>query len=147
MDALAAWSGTQSRPPSSHDELAPTVTARGLDLHLSRSEVCAALIGGAQRHCTCRQHSAASALAVPTASSLENLGWDDAMLLLRSEPRERAVRGGSAHQWLLRETGHPVATSLLEAVDPAQAAVMLLSADRCPSPGAYVARGRWLRGW
>lgn len=125
-DALAAWSGTQSLLSMFfHDELVPTVTARGLDLHLSRVDGLRDSIGGGPKAPHLQAHLAA--LGVGGADCvLIGDSVDDADAAVEVGAAVVLYAGGFTHESLLRETGHPVATSLLEAVDLAQAAVMLV---------------------
>ncbi len=125
-DALAAWSGTQSLLSMFfHHELVPAVTARGLDLHLSRVDGLRDSIGGGPKAPHLQAHLAALGVA-GTDCVLIGDSVDDADAAVEVGAAVVLYAGGFTHENLLRETGHPVATSLLEAVDMARAAVMLV---------------------
>jgi phosphoglycolate phosphatase-like HAD superfamily hydrolase len=126
-DAIAAWSGSQSvLSMFFHDELVPAVTAHGLDRHLSRVDGLRDTIGGGPKAPHLRAHL--TALGVPGADCvLIGDSVDDAHAADEVGAAVVLYAGGFTHESLLRETGHPVATSLLEAVAMARAAVMLVA--------------------
>jgi phosphoglycolate phosphatase-like HAD superfamily hydrolase len=124
-DAIAAWSGSQSLLSMFfHDELVPAVTAHGLNRHLSRVDGLRDTIGGGpkaphlQAHLTALGVSGADCVligdSVDDAHAADDVG---AAVVLYA--------GGFTQETRLRETGRPVATSLVEAVMLARAVAVL----------------------
>ncbi len=126
-NAIAAWSGTQSLLSMFfHDELVPAVAERGLELHLSRVDGLRDSIGGGPKAPHLQAHLGALGVA-GTDCVLIGDSVDDAHAASAVGAAVVLYAGGFTHESRLRETGYPVATSLLEAVDMAHAAVMLVA--------------------
>jgi phosphoglycolate phosphatase-like HAD superfamily hydrolase len=112
-DAIAAWPETQSLLSMFfHHELVPVVSGLGLEPHLSRVDGLRDTLGGGPKAPHLRAH-------------LDALGVSSATL----------YAGGFTDEARLRGTGHPVATTLLEAVAMARAAV---GVDASPDPTSHV---------
>jgi phosphoglycolate phosphatase-like HAD superfamily hydrolase len=124
-DAIAAWSGSQSLLSMFfHDDLVPAVAARGLDPFLSRVDGLRDTIGGGPKAPHLQAHL--TALGVSGADCvLIGDSVDDAHAADEVGAAVVLYAGGFTHEDRLRETGRPVATSLVEAVTLAHAAVVL----------------------
>jgi phosphoglycolate phosphatase-like HAD superfamily hydrolase len=120
VEAINAWSGTQSLLSMwFHDELLPEVSRRGLAERLVRIDGLRATVGGGHK-------------AEHLVEHLEALGVkpDDTILIGDSADDAHAAEavgaacvlygGGFTHPDRLRETGVPVAGSLVEAVSIAR---------------------------
>jgi phosphoglycolate phosphatase-like HAD superfamily hydrolase len=124
-EAIAAWTGSQSLLSMFfHDELVPAVTALGLDPHLSRVDGLRDTIGGGPKAPHLQAHLAA--LGISGADSvLIGDSVDDAHAADEVGAAAILYAGGFTHEARLRDTGWPVATSLVQAVTMAHAAVAL----------------------
>lgn len=122
LDALAAWRGTQSLLSMyHHHELVPIVNRYGLGVHLSRIDGLRDRVGGGSKLPHLRAHLAA--IEVPaTDCVLIGDSVDDAEAAVAVGARVVLYAGGITELDRLRQTGQPVATTLVEAVDYALAA-------------------------
>jgi len=123
-DAVAAWSGSQSLLSMFfHDELVPAVAVRGLDLHLSRVDGLRDTIGGGPKAPHLHAHLTALGLSGADCVLIGD-SIDDAHAAEEVGAAVILYAGGFTHESQLRETGRPVATSLVEAVKLAHAAAV-----------------------
>jgi len=122
LEAIAAWPGTQSLLSMFfHDELVATVTVRGLDRHLSRVDGLRATVGGGPKAPHLRAHLGALGLT-GTDCVLIGDSVDDAEAADEVGAGCVLYTGGFTAETLLRDTGRPVARTLIEAVTLAAAA-------------------------
>ncbi|HLT12064.1 MAG TPA: HAD hydrolase-like protein [Micromonosporaceae bacterium] len=121
LDAIAAWTGTQSLLSMYfHDELVTAVTRHGLASYLCRVDGLRARVGGGPKAPHLRAHL--DALAVdPADCVLIGDSIDDAEAASAVGARVVLYEGGFTHPERLRATGLPVARTLLEAVAHASA--------------------------
>jgi phosphoglycolate phosphatase-like HAD superfamily hydrolase len=117
MDAIAAWTGTQSLLSMFfHDELLPAVDRFGLAALLSRVDgLRGATVGGGPKAPHLREHLAAQGLRGADCVLIGD-SVDDAHAAIEVGAAVVLYRGGFTHDEALRATGQPVATTLLEAV-------------------------------
>jgi phosphoglycolate phosphatase-like HAD superfamily hydrolase len=122
LDAIGAWSGTQSLLSMFfHEELVPQVHALGLTDHLSRVDGLRG-VGGGSKAPHLEAHLAALGFAGP-ACVLIGDSVDDAHAAVAVGARVVLYSGGFTDAALLRQTGAPVADTLLDAVALAGEAV------------------------
>jgi phosphoglycolate phosphatase-like HAD superfamily hydrolase len=116
IEAMTAWRGTQSLLSMYfHDELIPAVTARGIHLRLSRMDGLRETHGGGPKAPHLRAHL--DALGLPGGECvLIGDSVDDAHAAEEVGATSVLYVGGFTHEDILRATGRPVATTLLEAV-------------------------------
>jgi phosphoglycolate phosphatase-like HAD superfamily hydrolase len=115
-DAIAAWTGTQSLLSMFfHDELMSVVTAHGLHPHLSRVDGLKVPVGGGPKAPHLREHLDALGLAGPECVLIGD-SVDDAHAAAEVGAAAVLYAGGFTHVDVLRATGLPVATTLVEAV-------------------------------
>jgi phosphoglycolate phosphatase-like HAD superfamily hydrolase len=134
-DAIAAWPETQSLLSMFfHHELVPVVSGLGLEPHLSRVDGLRDTLGGGPKAPHLRAHL--DALGVSSATCvLIGDSVDDAHAATDVGAAVVLYAGGFTDEARLRGTGHPVATTLLEAVVMARAAV---GVDASPDPTSHV---------
>lgn len=123
--AVEAWSGSQSLLSMyRHHELVPAVSARGLHSYLSRVDGLRDSAAGGPKAPHLRAHLAALDV---TAADCVLIGdsVDDADAAAEVGAAAILYAGGFTDEARLRDTGRPVAHSLVEAVDLAIAAVAL----------------------
>jgi phosphoglycolate phosphatase-like HAD superfamily hydrolase len=116
LDAMAAWSGTQSLLSMfRHDELVPAVQRYGLTQRMLRVDGLRSAVGGGSKAPHLKAHL--DLLGV-TGDECVLIGdsVDDADAAVEVGARVVLYEGGFTHPSQLRATGHPVATSLLMAV-------------------------------
>jgi phosphoglycolate phosphatase-like HAD superfamily hydrolase len=115
-DAMATWAGTQSLLSMwFHEELVPLVATHGLHTHLSRVDGLQATIGGGSKAPHLRAHLDALGLAGPECVLIGD-SVDDAHAAQSVGAVAILYAGGFTDPDRLRDTGLPVATTLLEAV-------------------------------
>jgi phosphoglycolate phosphatase-like HAD superfamily hydrolase len=123
-DALAAmdsWAGTQSLLSMfHHHDLVPAVDARGLTGRLARVDGLRQSVGGGSKAPHLRAHLTALGLDGPECVLIGD-SVDDAHAALEVGARVVLYDGGFTHGDLLRTTGQPTVSSLLEAVQYALA--------------------------
>jgi phosphoglycolate phosphatase-like HAD superfamily hydrolase len=116
LEAIAAWPGTQSLLSMFfHRELVPVVTRHGLHLHLSRIDGLHDEVGGGSKLPHLNAHLAALELKGPDCVLIGD-SVDDAEAAESVGARIVLYGGGFTDAERLRETGLPVAETLVEAV-------------------------------
>lgn len=120
LDAMAAWPGSQSLLSMFfHDDLVPLVERHGLSDRLARVDGLPGTIGGHRKATYLAEHLAA--LEMPGERCvLIGDSVDDAHAAEAVGARCVLYAGGFTDPSLLRETGLPVATTLVEAVEIAR---------------------------
>ena len=114
--AIGAWSSSQSLLSMwFHHELVPLVTGHGLDVRLSRVDGLRDLIGGGPKAPHLRAHLDALGLVGPECVLIGD-SLDDAHAAESVGARIVLYAGGFTDLRRLRESGLPVAATLLEAV-------------------------------
>jgi phosphoglycolate phosphatase-like HAD superfamily hydrolase len=114
--AITAWTGTQSLLSMwFHHELVPLVTTHGLDGRLSRVDGLREVIGGGSKAPHLRAHLDALGFVGPECVLIGD-SVDDADAAQSVGARVVLYAGGFTDPHRLRDTGLPVATTLLEAV-------------------------------
>jgi phosphoglycolate phosphatase-like HAD superfamily hydrolase len=114
--AIAAWTGTQSLLSMwFHHELVPLVTTHGLDERLSRVDGLRDVIGGGSKAPHLRAHLDALGFVGPECVLIGD-SVDDADAAQSVGARIVLYAGGFTDPDRLRDTGLPVAKSLVEAV-------------------------------
>jgi phosphoglycolate phosphatase-like HAD superfamily hydrolase len=122
LDAIGAWSGTQSLLSMFfHHELVPVVTEHGLLDRLQRVDGLRDAVGGGPKEPHLRAHLEALQLRGDECVLIGD-SIDDAEAAESVGARVVLYRGGFTDEARLRATGLPVATTLLEAIDYALAA-------------------------
>lgn len=122
LTALGSWTGSQSLLSMfRHGELVPVVTRHGLDPHLRRVDGLRDRIGGGSKTPHLLSHLAALDLAGPDCVLIGD-SVDDADAADAVGARIVLYAGGITDEVRLRQTGRPVATTLVEAVSYALAA-------------------------
>ena len=122
LTALGSWTGSQSLLSMYfHRELVPVVTRHGLDGHLRRVDGLRDRVGGGSKTPHLLAHLAALDLAGPDCVLIGD-SVDDADAAAAVGARIVLYAGGITHEARLRQTGLPVATTLVDAVSYASAA-------------------------
>ncbi len=122
-DAITAWTGSQSLLSMFfHDELVPLVTSHGLHERLSRVDGLRLRVGGGPKAPHLRKHLDELGLKGSDCGLIGD-SVDDAHAAQEVGAGIVLYAGGFTHPDTLRSTGFPVATSLVEAVTLASAAV------------------------
>ena len=113
---MESWVGTQSLLSMfRHHDLVPAVGARGLTGRLSRVDGLREAMGGGSKAPHLRAHLAALGLEGAECVLIGD-SVDDAHAALEVGARVVLYDGGFTHGDLLRTTGQPTVSSLLEAV-------------------------------
>ena len=116
MEAVAAWSGTQSLLSMwFHDELVPTVDRYGLSTRLSRVDGLRGHVNGMPKAPFLASHLAEQGLSGGDCVLIGD-SIDDADAAAAVGARVVLYAGGFTDEARLRATGHPVARSLSEAI-------------------------------
>lgn len=116
LDAMAAWPGTQSLLSMwFHHELVPLVTSHNLHPRLLRVDGLRAALGGGSKAPHLRAHLDALGLKGPECVLIGD-SIDDAYAAQQAGAGVVLYAGGFTDPQRLRETGLPVATTLVEAV-------------------------------
>jgi phosphoglycolate phosphatase-like HAD superfamily hydrolase len=132
LEAVAAWPGTQSLLSMFfHRELVPVVTGHGLHVHLSRIDGLRDEIGGGSKLPHLTAHIEALGLA-PEECVLIGDSVDDAEAAQAIGAGIVLYGGGFTDASRLRETGVPVASTLVEAVALATRSIVTTSRKSWP---------------
>jgi phosphoglycolate phosphatase-like HAD superfamily hydrolase len=122
LDAMAAWTGTQSLVSMfGHEELVTTVTRYGLYDRFTRVDGRRSVVGGGPKEPHLREHLTALGLAGADCVLIGD-SLDDAEAATAVGARVVLYGGGFTDSDRLQATGFPVAATLLDAVMHAQAA-------------------------
>jgi phosphoglycolate phosphatase-like HAD superfamily hydrolase len=122
LTAVGSWTGSQSLLSMFfHHELVPAVSRHGLDGHLQRVDGLRDRVGGGSKTPHLLAHLTALDLAGPDCVLIGD-SVDDADAAVAVGARIVLYAGGITHETRLRETGLPVAATLVDAVSLALAA-------------------------